>query len=150
MRPRQTIYRLAKTTRDFQRCHALCREQGIDAGRLSWPTVMGLRHDELIGMLSRIPSDKAVIAGPLAVTGKHPLLTIIRLVEGFDVMLWHAGVRVYHFGVDLSLHKEWIRLLGKLGMDPYIIYEGAAWYRRELQEKPDEYMRGSERSGWVQ
>jgi hypothetical protein len=136
MSPRQTRYRLAKTTRDFQRCHTLCRQQGIDAPRLSWPTVMALRDDELIGMLSRIPSDKAVIAGPLAVTGRHPLLTIIRLVEGFDVMLWHAGVRVYHFGVDTQQHKEWIRLLDKLGFQPYTVTDEAAWYRRRLWERP--------------
>jgi hypothetical protein len=144
MRPRETVYRLAKTTRDFQRCHTLCRQQGIDAPRLSWPTVMALRDAELIGMLSRIPSDKAVIAGPLAVTGRHPLLTIIRLVEGFDVMLWHAGVRVYHFGVHLT-NKEWIRLLSKLGFEPYTRDQEAAWYRRELQEKRYEYLSGSER-----
>jgi hypothetical protein len=97
---------------------------------------MALRHDELIGMLSRIPSDKAVIAGPLAVTGKHPLLTIIRLVEGFDVMLWHTGVRVYHFGVDTNLHKPWINLLSKLGFEPYTVNDEAAWYRRRLWERP--------------
>jgi hypothetical protein len=136
MRPRETVYRLAKTTKDFQRCHALLAAQDIDAGRLSWPTVMALRNDELIGMLSRIPSDKAVIAGPLAVTGKHPLLTIIRLVEGFDVMLWHVGIRVYHFGVDVNAHKPWINLLDKLGFQPYTVTEEAAWYRRRLWEKP--------------
>jgi hypothetical protein len=136
MRPRETAYRLAKTTRDFQRCHALLASQGMESSRLSWPTVMALRHDELIGMLSRIPSDKAVIAGPLAVTGRHPLLTIIRLVEGFDVMLWNAGIKVYHFGVDVNAHKPWVNLLSKLGFEPYTQDEQAAWYRRRLWERP--------------
>jgi hypothetical protein len=135
MYPRDTIYRLARSTKDFQRCHALLAEQGVERSPLSYPTVMALRGETLVGCLSRITSDTAVIAGPLAVSSPRPILTVMRLISAWEGVLWRAGVRSYHFGIDTTQHKEWLRMIEKVGLVPYHTDEQYVWFKRELKER---------------
>jgi hypothetical protein len=137
MYPRDTVYRLARSTKDFQRCHALLAEQGVERSPLSYPTVMALRGDSLVGCLSRIPSDTSVIAGPLAVSSPRPLLTVMRLIEAWELVLWRAGVRSYQFCIDLTQHKAWLQMVEKAGLVPYTQDERYVWFRRELKERHD-------------
>jgi hypothetical protein len=137
MYPRDTVYRLARSTKDFQRCHALLAEQGVERSPLSYPTVMALRGETLVGCLSRIQSDTAVIAGPLAVSSPRPILTVMRLIEAWELVLWRAGVRSYHFGIQLPQHKAWLQIVEKVGLQPYAQDEQVVWFRRELKERHD-------------
>jgi hypothetical protein len=138
MYPRETIYRLARSTKDFQRCHALLADQGVERSPLSYPTVMALRGDVLMGCLSRIPSETAVIAGPLAVSSARPLITVMRLIEAWDGVLWRAGVRSYHFGIQLPEHKAWLAIIEKMGLQPYSQDEQVVWFRREMKARNHE------------
>jgi hypothetical protein len=135
MYPRDTIYRLARSTKDFRRCHALLAEQGVERSPLSYPTVMALRGDRLMGCLSRIPSDTAVIAGPLAVSSPRPILTVMRLIEAWELVLWRAGVRSYQFCIDATKHKTWLQMVEKAGLEPFSHDEQYFWFRRELKER---------------
>jgi hypothetical protein len=135
MYPRDTVYRLARSPKDFQRCHALLAEQGVERSPLSYPTVMALRGDRLMGCLSRIQSETMIIAGPLAVSSPRPIITVMRLVEAWELVLWHAGVRSYHFGVQLPQHKAWLTIIEKVGLQPYSKDEQVVWFKRELKER---------------
>lgn len=131
MYPRETTYRLAGP-QDYPKAHAFLRAQGADDGRLSWPTVLAWRGEEIIGVLSRVAHKKAVIAGPLVVAGARPLMTIIRLVEAWERVMWRLGTTEYFFGVDLTTGKAWLRLLDKAGLVPYTQADGAAWFKRTI------------------
>jgi hypothetical protein len=135
MYARDTSYQLAYSPNDFSRCHALLEGLHVERSRLAWPTVMALRGDVLIGCLSRIPSTQAVIAGPLAVTSTHPLLTTMRLVEAWEGVLWSAGIRSYHFGIQVPEHKAWLAIVEKLGLQPYDRSEQVVWFKRILEER---------------
>jgi hypothetical protein len=139
MRPRETSYRLAQGPKEYQQCHAFLRAHGFEESRLSWPTVMAIRQGEVVGCLSRIPSEEAIIAGPLAVSTKHPLLTAMRLITAWQGVLWRAAVQkglpsmTYYFGVDPTQHNEWLRLIDKVGLEPYARDAQAVWFKRELR-----------------
>jgi hypothetical protein len=132
MHPTKTLYRLAHSPQDYQRCHQLLKDQGIESDRLSWPTIVALRENELIGCLGTIPSDKAIIAGPIVATSRHPFVTLLRLCEAYERVLWQAGVRSYCFGVEHS-QTVWRGILDKLNFEPFYQDEDAAWYRRTLE-----------------
>lgn len=132
MRPRETIYRLAYSSKDYQRCHALVRVQGEEDFPFSWPTIMALRGDVLRGILGTVPSEHAVVAGPLVVTPARPLITIIRLIEAYELVLWKAGVRSYYFRVLMPQGKPWLALLDKAGLMPYAQEDTGVWFRRQM------------------
>lgn len=136
MRPRATTYRLAYSAQDYHRCHQFLKDQGQEEeGSLSWPTVMAAREGALVGCLSTIPSKTAIIAGPLVVSTKRPLMTVMRLVDAYEYVLREASISAYHFGIDLTEHQDWLDLLLKLGRQPYHRDEQAAWFKRDLQER---------------
>jgi hypothetical protein len=132
MQPRDTIYRLAGHPRDYQWCHQLFNDQGLDDQALSWPTIMALKDDELVGCLSTTPSKTAVIAGPMTVKKAHPLITIIRLIEAYDVIMRAAGVTSYDFGIDGEAHPSWLKIVHKHEMHPYAYVGEVAWFTRKI------------------
>ena len=132
MRPRDTSYRLVTTLPAYQRCHALLKAQGLDDGALSYPTVCALRDDDVIGLLSTIASQEAIIAGPLVVKTSHPVIVALRLIESYENVLRHVGVRQYVFGVDPQASGAWLRLLVKAGVQPYYRDDTAVWFKRTI------------------
>ena len=132
MRPRDTQYRLVTTLPEYQRCHALLKAQGLDDGALSYPTVMALRDDGVIGLLSTIASHEAIICGPLVVSTPRPIIVALRLIESYENVLRSAGVSQYVFGVDPKASGAWLRLLFKVQLVPYYRDDTAVWFTRTL------------------
>jgi hypothetical protein len=95
MKPRGTMYHLAQSPKDNRRCHRLLKDQDQEEPLRSWPMEMAERNGQLVGCLSAIPHQQAIIAGPWAVATKRPLITAIRLIEANEKVLWLAGVERY-------------------------------------------------------
>lgn len=133
MRPRDTVYRLATSPRDYARCHALMRAQGPDVG-LTFPTVFAERGTQVVGLLGTRPSDKAVIAGPMVLSPDVSRANILamRLGEAYEEVLRRAGVTVYHLHVA-SGQRAWADILARAGFEPWQNAEdGGTWYQRRL------------------
>lgn len=99
MKPLNTKYRLATSSRDYQRCRQLFEEnQGEPPSvRLSFPTVLAERDGSVIGFLSTHPSSTHIMAGPLEVKGGRNMITFIRLIEAYENVLRAAGVASFMF-----------------------------------------------------
>lgn len=130
MRPRDTRYRLARTPRDYHRCHALLPDA---AAQLAFPTVMAERDHAVVGFLSTDVRHGQIVAGPLIVQAEqaHPGLLVLRLVEAYEQVLRSAGVRGYVFHVEAA-NTAWTRILTKLSLEPYHDAPQGLWYRRQL------------------
>lgn len=132
MRPRDTIYRLAHGQKDLRACQAIARARGLDV-TLGWPTVVADRRGEILGLLATRPSKKAVEAGPLVIaTGVSlPALTMMRLIEAYEVVLKRAQVRFYFFKVDYT-NAAWDRMVKKCGHQTYHQDGSGTIYRRAI------------------
>lgn len=99
MYPRNTIYRLARTPRDYRACRKLFEENhGAEPlHNLSYPTVVAVRDGEIIGFLSTDTRKKVIMAGPLEVKGGKNMITFIRLIEAYEVVLRVSGVTSFMF-----------------------------------------------------
>ena len=132
MKPRDTVYRLAHSPKDYAACRALLREQGEDV-RLSFPTVMAEREGAVVGFCATQPRKDAVVAGPLVVAKDlpRPGITIIRLGEAYENVMRAAGVKVYWFHVEPHM-TEWADILKRVGFEPYAEDAAGVRFRRVL------------------
>src|SRR5262245_15791229 len=127
MKPRDTTYRLVTRPQEYQRCHQFLKDQGYDEPRLTYPSIMAQRGEELIGVLATQPRSDAIVAGPVAVS-KGGLITAIRLFEAYERLLWHSGVRSYYFGVEKA-NTSWIEQLNRFGLIACQVTDEAVWYQ---------------------
>lgn len=132
MKPESTTYRLANAGGEFNKLYALAKKNGLllPAGTLNFPTVLAERDGKVLGFLSTLPTDEAVLAGPL-VLGKKSILTVIRLVEAYEVVLRFAGIKTYFVQVDPA-EADWADTLGRMGYDKVNQTEERILLRREL------------------
>lgn len=132
MIPRDTLYRLAHSPRDYGACRALMLSQGQDA-TCSFPTVLAEREGKIVGFCATQPRKDAVVAGPMAVSKDlpRPGITIIRLGEAYENVLRHAGVKVYWFHVEPHM-KEWADILRRVGFEPFAEDAEGIRFRRVL------------------
>jgi hypothetical protein len=121
------------TPHDYRAAHAFLRAQDADEP-LSFPTVVAIRDDAIVGLLSTQTGQGAVIAGPLVISMARPIFIAIRLIEAYERVLWEAGVRSYRFGIDATEGKAWADMVQRYGFEPYTEHAGALWFKRELQE----------------
>jgi hypothetical protein len=136
MRPIDTTYQLAISSKDYRDCHRLMQaEEGLpDMGALSFPTVMARRDGKLVGFLSTHNDNRYVIAGPLIVKGmRNPMITL-RLVEAYDMIMLAHGIKLYYFSVDANRKDAFSReKLESLGMKFWEQKDDTAWYKKELR-----------------
>lgn len=134
MKPTETSYTLAASSKDYAECHALeYAEHGTESAGYSFPTIIARRDGEVIGFFATIPPDKYVIAGPLVVKGKRNPVVAMRLIEAYDAMMRRLGIRLYYFTVDATREDAMsIKRLEELGMRHWETTDGIAWMKREL------------------
>jgi hypothetical protein len=115
MRPSTTKYRLVKPGGEFNKLYALAKRVGMPlaTGTLNWPTVAAERDGKVIGFLSTLPTNEAILAGPLVIEHKS-MLTAIRLIEAYEVVLKAAGVRTY-LAQTAPKAVEWAMQLERMG-----------------------------------
>jgi hypothetical protein len=135
VRPTKTTYRLANGPKDYQRCHQFLKDQGQDELHLSWPTIMAIRDTQVIGCLGTDLSKDALVAGPLVISAeiRRPFIPMIRLIDAYEVVLTHAGISSYYFGVELPAQPAWLRLIESMGVMPYYQDQDAIWFHRQLK-----------------
>lgn len=124
-----TTYRLATSPADYKRCQAFMREHQPPVP-LSFPTVMAERDGEMVGLLSTHTKHGAVVAGPLVLRKGHGI-TMIRLIEAYDTVMWRAGVRSYHFHVSAG-NAKWRSQIERAGLAAWREDEQGAWFKRSL------------------
>jgi hypothetical protein len=131
-----TSFRLAKTPGDFRKCHALLRKANREAAtKLSFPTVMALREEELVAFISTADPQKAkvVCVGEMVVDPeiKNPIHLMFDLVETYDAFMTSIGMQIYYFTIPVD-QKQWIETIKKSGGATFVEEVGGLmFFRRE-------------------
>jgi len=95
-----TQYMLASTTEDYTKCVQFLDDHSVKHNELAHPTIMALRGDEVVALLSTISLRDAVVAGPMHVGVEgNPSFVLIRLVESYENILRLSHVTMYNFYV---------------------------------------------------
>lgn len=95
-----TAYRVAATEDDYEKCRKMMREDAV-SGEISFPTIMALNGEELVGFLATRPVDDMIFAAPLMVKQdrKRPF-TLIRLIEHYRTVMRNLGITSVIINVD--------------------------------------------------
>lgn len=128
-----TLYRLAASARDYVHAHDLIKAEGLEQARLSFPTVMAWKDNELTGLLSTQTDQKAIIAGPLVIkSGQRRHWTLIRLIENYERVMREMQIKSFIFSVDKD-SKTWLDKINDVWkIEPYTEFNGRFWYQRNL------------------
>jgi len=127
VRPRDTVYRLASSPKDFSAARKLSGAEST----LSFPTVVAERDSQIIGCIGTHRQNDAVVAGFFRAP---TFITAMRLVEACENVLRLAGVREYLFALDDSAPRAW---LDSVERSPELVWpvgevDGVKWYRRKV------------------
>lgn len=128
-----TLYRLAASPRDYAKAHDLIASEGLPEHRLSFPTIMAWKDNELTGLLSTHIDKDTIYAGPLVLkSGQRRSWTLIRLVENYERIMREMKIKQFIFSVDKA-NKEWLDKISQTyAFEPYTEYNGRYWYKRNL------------------
>lgn len=128
-----TIYRLAASSRDYAAAHDLIKAEGLEQARLSFPTMMAWKDNELTGVLSTYIDKNTIYAGPLVLKkGQRRSWTLIRLVENYERVMREMKIKQFIFSVDKA-NKEWLDKISETyELKPYTEFNGRYWYQRNL------------------
>lgn len=116
MFPQNTTFKIVRPGGAFNKLYALAKRVGqpLATGTLNWPTVAAERDGKVVGFLSTLPVEGAIVAGPLVLEKTPNMLLTIRLGEAYEVVLRMAGVKMYHHCVDKE-RLGYISQLERLG-----------------------------------
>jgi len=130
-----TAYKIAENGADYRKAHALLKAEGIEKEfQLSFPTILAVEEDEVVGVLGTNIEQDYILAGPLVLKkDKKRSFTILRLVELYDFTMREAGIRSYLFSTALE-NEKWLEYVERLGgLKPYSYKNGQAWFIRNLK-----------------
>ncbi len=133
MYPKSTKYYLATSSADYKACHTLMVSEGIEATKLSWPTIIAMRDDTLVGFISTSPKYNFTVVDPLVVDGEigHRCFVALRLAEVYTSFVRALGISAIHFAIEKS-KKRWLAALNKLGLVEYAEDSTYKYFRREV------------------
>jgi hypothetical protein len=116
MKPVSTKFTLVQPGGAFNKLYALARKVGepLKAGTLNFPTVAAERDGRVIGFLSTLPVDGAVVAGPLVLEKAPNALLALRLGEAYEVVMRAAGVKFYYILADKN-RVDYMEQLERVG-----------------------------------
>lgn len=130
-----TGYKIAENGFEYKQAHEFVKMWGVEGEfKLSFPTILAIDGDEIVGVLGTNVEHNYILAGPLVVKGdKQRFRTILRLCEMYDLAMRTAGVQSYIFCTELS-NKRWLEYIDTvLGLVPYSYKDGRAWFLRDLK-----------------
>lgn len=124
-----TTYKIAENSADYKKVHALIKSEGVEDAQLSFPTIMALEDDEVVGCLGTDTQQSMIIAGPLVLkSDKKRTFTIIRLVEAYEACMRHMGIKSFIFSAELK-NEKWLTYIDEvLGFEPYYKDNERAWF----------------------
>lgn len=105
-----TTYHLAVKPKHYKEVREWLRYRHDVDEPLTFPTLYAKRDGEIVGTLSRVATNKAVIVNNLFSTG--PVLAI-KLQEMMEKILLAAGVRSYYFIVEKGKDK-WLSVVRRM------------------------------------
>ena len=109
-----TSYLLASSPADYTKCHSFLEEEKIEHDKLSFPTVMAVRYNQVIGVLGTIPLKDAVVAGPMHIGVEgNPSFVLIHLIESYENVLRMSGISMYNFYV-LKTDVDFINAIDRI------------------------------------
>lgn len=112
MHPSKTLYRLAEEA-DYETCYKILKKNKRPAHwQLNFPTVVAVRRGRVIGFLSTVKSDWALMAGPLE---SPNVFVSMRLAEAYENALRFMGVSRYCFFIRKDHpNPKWAEQAGQL------------------------------------
>lgn len=138
MYPRDTIYRLANSPKDYHDCRELfCDNHGAYPTKsLHFPTVVAVRGGVIIGFLATLPIKDRIMAGPLEVANGSNTFVALRLIEAYSNVMKTAGVSQYEFFVDATrmdqFSPEKMASYSEYGVKYNQTYMGNAFFVKEV------------------
>lgn len=138
MKPRNTTYRIAHSSKDYHACRELfAQNHGADPSvHFQWPTVVAERNGEVIGFLTTERSHGRIMAGPLEVKGGKNIFIFIRLIEAYTNVMRAAGISFFEFyvpsnRVDIFGPKQ-LAAYADFGVKFNQYYMGNAFFVKEV------------------
>lgn len=128
MHPETTSYRLMNPE-DKPRLRYLAKKWGQPLQKLGFPTVVAWRDGKIIGFISTLPRNDAVVAGPLVVDIMNAGMVVLRLMEAYERVLGMAGASLYNIYVT---NEHWSDTISRALGTKALSHEGGYWHRREL------------------
>ena len=131
MKPRDTLYRLARPGGEFNKLYAMVRRSRYPMQKLEWPVVVAVRDGDIIGFIATHPRDDAIVAGPLLLKDERNPFVFMRLVQAYENVLQCAGVKSYLFNVEKS-NFSYIHSVQAVGVPLIAEDDNTMLFKREL------------------
>ena len=104
--PLETTYNLARSSKDYREANTFLKERGVKHPRLSFPTIIARRTDEVVGIVSNMQKQKRVTMSMWIDVGEgNGVFTLIRLCSCYDGILKGAGITKYWFWIPTNNGK---------------------------------------------
>lgn len=129
-----TNYELVNSGAEYAACHRFLREHDIEECKLSYPTISATRDGDIIGLVSTIPKQKFIVAGPMFISIPRPIFIGRRLLESYEGILKLSKITTYLFSIKEE-STDFIALVESLGKDMFKEigrHESLIWYRRDI------------------
>jgi len=101
-----TQYKVVSTYSEWEDCHSLLENDD----KLEYPTVLAIRDDKPIGMISTASGDEHLFASHIVA---NSIFTCLKLYELYDQTMQNMGVDHYMFNID-KVNKKMIKAVEKL------------------------------------
>lgn len=96
-------FRIAETEEDYKAIHDMMDSQGLEEQDITFPVVMAIDDNGLIGFVGTRPRSDMVLAGPLLMRGdKSRPWTFMQLIGMYEEALRNIGITSFIFGLDNS------------------------------------------------
>jgi len=130
-----TSYKLIYSSEDKKEVESFLNKAGIEFDDLKFPSVVARRGREVIGVIGTVPSDRAVIAGPIHVeVNGNQSFVLKNLITAYERILQRAGVTVYNFSLkeDNKKFLDTLERLPGLTSKNGDVKDGVIWFKRQL------------------
>lgn len=126
-----TNFIIASNAADYEVCQMLLDKHDLKRGPMTYPTVMAIRDDRLVGFVSTWPSEDAIVVGRSAIDVTPSQFLLKRLVEEYEKLLVSFGVTTYFIPIDVDQPHMWGQMEALLG-EPHSVDNDLRWYKRNL------------------
>lgn len=94
-------YKIADSSWDYKAAHWLIHAEGMQAERLSFPTLLAFEEGAPVGVLGTHIQGGMIIAGPLVIrSDRRRVITAIRMAELYEIAMRGMGVTTFLFHTE--------------------------------------------------
>lgn len=108
-----TSYRLARNPGDYSGAQELARKEGFVKSKMTFPTILAMDKDGIVGVLATRIENEMIVAGPMVVkSDRRRPRTVMRLAELYDIAMKGMGITSYIFHTEVdSIMDQTVRKL---------------------------------------